>query len=102
MKNYRSVRLLPAMRLCLPSKQDRTLREFSMAKSPIEIDEELLSRASHVLDTNGAGATVSAALAEAVERERPMPAAAPADMSFLRPAISADFVGYVWDENGHF
>ena len=73
-----------------------------MAKAPIEIDEELLSRASHVLDTNGAGATVSAALAEVVGRESPNRPAAPADMSFLRPAMSADFVEHVWDENGHF
>ncbi|MBK5217292.1 MAG: hypothetical protein JJE02_06875 [Propionibacteriales bacterium] len=73
-----------------------------MANSPIEIDEELLSRASLVFHTNDAGETVGAALAEAVERYRPLPAATPADMSFLHPTKSADFVAHVWDENGHF
>ena len=72
-----------------------------MAKSLIEIDEELLINAASVFHTDDANSTVSAALAEAVERERPMPAVAPADMSFLHPTTSADYVAHVWDENGH-
>ena len=73
-----------------------------MAKSLIEIDDELLINASLVFHTDDAKSTVSAALAEVVGRERPNLPVAPADMSFLRPAMSADFVEHVWDENGHF
>ena len=72
-----------------------------MAKSLIEIDEELLINAALVFHTDDADSTVSKALSEAVERERPMHGAAPADMSFLHPTTSADYVAHVWDENGH-